>query len=109
MSGLSTSGSISLGCALVAGRNRVPRPAAGRTALRTRRLFFVIGGSGSYPHKEDWRPKRRLRDRGEQPRSFDEEKAICGQCQRPWSAGRPKPYATIRKREKREPIWRSVS
>src|SRR5262245_61548375 len=35
MSGLSTSGSISLGCALVAGRNRVPRPAAGNTALRT--------------------------------------------------------------------------
>src|SRR5262245_23013955 len=33
--GLSTSGSISLGCALVAGRNRVPSPAAGKTALRT--------------------------------------------------------------------------
>src|SRR5882724_3222910 len=27
--------SISLGCALVAGRKRVPNPAAGRTALRT--------------------------------------------------------------------------
>src|SRR6188508_1968885 len=36
MIGLSTSGSISLGCALVAGRNRVPQPAAGKTALRTR-------------------------------------------------------------------------
>src|ERR1700736_1305147 len=35
MRGLSTSGSISFGCALVAGRNRVPRPAAGKTALRT--------------------------------------------------------------------------
>src|SRR5256885_3097667 len=35
MIGLSTSGNISLGCALVAGRNRVPRPAAGKTALRT--------------------------------------------------------------------------
>src|SRR5947209_10324519 len=34
MMGLSTTGSISLGCALVAGRNRVPRPAAGKTALR---------------------------------------------------------------------------
>ena len=34
MAGLSTTGSISLGCALVAGRNRVPRPAAGITALR---------------------------------------------------------------------------
>src|ERR1700691_5422485 len=34
--GLSTSGSISLGCALVAGKKRVPNPAAGNTALRTR-------------------------------------------------------------------------
>src|SRR5688572_13026701 len=32
--GLSTSGSISFGCAFVAGRKRVPRPAAGKTALR---------------------------------------------------------------------------
>src|SRR5229473_2276977 len=39
MIGLSTSGSISLGWALVAGRNRVPRPAAGNTALQT---FIVI-------------------------------------------------------------------
>src|SRR6201994_1041424 len=34
ISGLSTTGSISLAVALVAGRNRVPRPATGRTALR---------------------------------------------------------------------------
>src|SRR5450755_612380 len=33
MAGLSTTGSISLGVALVAGRNRVPIPAAGITAL----------------------------------------------------------------------------
>src|SRR6185312_12960410 len=37
--GLSTSGSISLGCALVAGRKRVPSPAAGNTALRTLRMM----------------------------------------------------------------------
>src|SRR5579871_5777205 len=37
--GLSTRGSISFFMALVAGRNRVPRPAAGKTALRT---FLVI-------------------------------------------------------------------
>src|SRR6187549_568008 len=36
MTGLSTSGSISLGWAFVAGRNRVPQPAAGKTAFRTR-------------------------------------------------------------------------
>src|ERR1700752_4740165 len=35
MAGLSTTGSISLGVALVAGRNLVPRPAAGVTALVT--------------------------------------------------------------------------
>src|SRR3954470_3068917 len=35
MAGLSTTGSISFGVALVAGRNLVPRPAAGMTALVT--------------------------------------------------------------------------
>jgi len=40
MIGLSTSGSISLGWALVAGRKRVPRPAAGKMALRS----FFVGG-----------------------------------------------------------------
>src|SRR6266540_6748466 len=35
MAGLSTTGSISLGCTLVAGRKRVPSPAAGITALLT--------------------------------------------------------------------------
>src|SRR3984957_14262538 len=38
ISGLSTTGSISLGIALVAGRNRVPRPPTGNTALRTVKL-----------------------------------------------------------------------
>src|ERR1700688_279706 len=42
INGLSTTGSISLGCALVAGRNRVPSPAAGRTALRTRIGVWAI-------------------------------------------------------------------
>ena len=48
IAGLSRSGSISLGWALVAGRNRVPSPAAGTTAFRT----FVIAsaaGAGVYP------------------------------------------------------------
>src|SRR5436853_7912547 len=34
MTGLSTSTSISFGCAFVEGRRRVPRQAAGKTALR---------------------------------------------------------------------------
>jgi hypothetical protein len=38
MIGLSTRGSISLGCAFVAGRKRVPSPAAGKTAL----VIFVM-------------------------------------------------------------------
>jgi hypothetical protein len=33
MVGLSTMGSISFGCAFVAGKNRVPKPAAGMTAF----------------------------------------------------------------------------
>ena len=42
ISGLSTSGSISLGCALVAGKKRVPNPAAGNTALRTFGIIKLI-------------------------------------------------------------------
>src|SRR5215469_7320838 len=42
MIGLSMSGSISFGCALVAGKKRVPNPATGKTALRT---FFAMNAS----------------------------------------------------------------
>src|SRR5437660_12603578 len=48
MIGLSTSGSISFGCALVAGRKRVPSPAAGRTALRTLRPLLVCAELGVF-------------------------------------------------------------
>src|ERR1700727_2007107 len=47
MTGLSTTGSISLGIALVAGRKRVPLPATGKAALRTglgADLLFPGGG-----------------------------------------------------------------
>src|SRR5215470_13091618 len=44
ISGLSTTGSISFGIALVAGRKRVPRPATGNTALRTGVLTRVPFG-----------------------------------------------------------------
>jgi hypothetical protein len=49
MIGRSTSGSTSLGIALVAGRNRVPNPAAGRTAFLTRTMigFLLVAGSVS--------------------------------------------------------------
>src|SRR5438477_8265042 len=50
MVGLSTSGSISLGWALVTGRKRVPRPAAGNTPLRTFiRLPSLLDGPGGRP------------------------------------------------------------
>src|SRR5438046_842794 len=42
ITGRSTTVSISLGTALVAGRNRVPRPATGKTAFRTRFLGVVM-------------------------------------------------------------------
>src|SRR5262249_4907933 len=40
--GLSTTGSISLGLAFVAGRNLVPRPATGNTAVRMADVAFVL-------------------------------------------------------------------
>ena len=48
ISGLSTTGSISLGCALVAGRKRVPKPATGNTALRMRVEEVDMGSSASF-------------------------------------------------------------
>src|SRR5216684_6514331 len=42
ISGLSTTGSISLGLALVTGRKRVPRPATGNTALVTLAIAIEI-------------------------------------------------------------------
>src|ERR1700752_4482763 len=66
ISGLSTTGSISLGLALVAGRKRVPRPATGNTAVRIAGLETVIEvlslcrGRGlmcSLPPVEDRRPE----------------------------------------------------
>ncbi len=58
MAGLSTTGSISLGVAFVAGRKRVPRPAAGTTALRTRRVG-AAGASGA-EESEGWGALMRL-------------------------------------------------
>jgi hypothetical protein len=59
--GLSTSGSISFGEALVAGKKRVPNPAAGKTALRTlcgimscsHTILLRINPSGRYTNNED--------------------------------------------------------
>src|SRR5256884_823596 len=48
MVGLSTSGSISFGWALVTGRKRVPRPAAGKIALRTV-MFDNLTSVDRYP------------------------------------------------------------
>src|SRR5277367_3362086 len=51
--GLSITGSISLGTALVAGRKRVPMPATGRTALRTG-LGLVIAGRDALESAQSW-------------------------------------------------------
>src|SRR5699024_7260787 len=52
-SGLSTTGSISLALALVAGRNRVPSPATGNTALRIRiESSLVVMSNGR--HGSSW-------------------------------------------------------
>src|SRR4026207_1676179 len=60
MTGLSTSTSISFGCALVAGRNRVPRPAAGKTALRTGPAMALIVSQGRIRvFTLAWTPARR--------------------------------------------------
>src|SRR5205809_5338994 len=64
--GLSTSGSISFGWAFVAGRNRVPSPAAGNTALRTLTAPSYPGladGGARRGRRRTWRDRRRRRRR----------------------------------------------
>src|SRR5271157_758574 len=54
--GLSMMGSISLGCALVAGRKRVPRPATGNTALRILISYLALNISfGMCDYNAGWR------------------------------------------------------
>src|SRR5881394_1504277 len=78
--GLSTSGSISLGCALVAGRNRVPSPAAGKTALRifafinysfyaSRRIEWIESFDWIVCRREFYAFSMRLEDRSEERRT----------------------------------------
>src|ERR1700680_541128 len=83
MAGLSTNGSISFGIALVAGRKRVPRPAAVMIALRTGGIAIpdnlrrgdlrrdpswargtVGAGGGGRPHHQARRGQRHLLDAG---------------------------------------------
>ena len=60
ISGLSTTGSISLAIALVAGRKRVPRPATGRTALRNGLITMCL----VLPHPVgDWSAAANIADR----------------------------------------------
>src|SRR4029453_8735863 len=82
--GLSTSGSISLGCAFVAGRKRVPRPAAGKTALRTfMTSLYVAHPSGPSTSQEqegrdvgDDARQRPDRHRADQQRQGDASQEI---------------------------------
>src|ERR1039457_6354025 len=65
IAGLSTIGSISLGVAFVAGRNRVPRPAAGTTALVTgpvSGMFVTLAGAAGRAARGPANPGGRVMD-----------------------------------------------
>src|SRR5580693_8776750 len=66
IAGLSTTGSISLGVAFVAGRNRVPRPAAGTTALVTgpmSGMLVTLAGASRRLTRVPGEPGGRVMDR----------------------------------------------
>src|ERR1700687_598225 len=71
MVGLSTRGSISFGCALGTGRNRVPRPAAGKIAFRTAASVIEDnlsrGRTGRYPARDRRAPRTRGGGRAHHP------------------------------------------
>src|ERR1700682_2041443 len=58
MMGLSTRGSISLGCALVTGKKRVPSPAAGKMAFLTGGIVIEDNLSCGCGRKYSTRPRR---------------------------------------------------
>src|SRR2546426_8104556 len=70
--GLSTNGSISLGEAFVAGRKRVPRPAAGMMALETFREGISSGFYGPVPANV-----KRTRESSNRLFPFTSRGAIC--------------------------------
>src|SRR5215471_7520594 len=66
ISGLSTTGSISLGLAFVTGRNRLPRPATGNTALVILPNAMTVPFFLVRPHQLLAEPKILHRHRGGQ-------------------------------------------
>src|SRR6187549_833788 len=68
-SGVSPIGSSSLGTALVAGRNRVPHPAAGTTAQRTVMGVDLIDGARRYRPDSDAHLRVQVRQDGRDHRS----------------------------------------
>src|SRR5215831_3242258 len=74
--GLSTSGSISLGCAFVAGRKRVPSPAAGKTALRTfmDSLYVPLPGRPTTSQEHERRDVRERARHGAHGGGADQER-----------------------------------
>src|SRR6187549_3772978 len=67
-SGVSPIGSSSLGTALVAGRNRVPHPAAGTTAQRTVMSADLIDGTRRYRPDSDADVRVQVRQDGRDDR-----------------------------------------
>src|SRR3954447_20637377 len=62
IAGRSTTGSISLGELFVAGRKRVPRPAAGMTALRTRAISVPASSAATSSAQIDLLPPEQPAD-----------------------------------------------
>ena len=125
IAGLSTTGSISFDCALVAGRKRVPRPAAGMTALwtvaigllsssasalrpRSRRPMLSRGGrrrGRRWPPTPPTSPPGRPGDRGADRHRGDGEqrrqRRLARRARRGRPTPRPRPRATQREGDER--------
>src|SRR5712691_5405139 len=103
MTGLSTMGSISFGTALEAGRNRVPRPAAGITALRTRvtndQLLFHSIATPRQPAQAGSRPATPALRLADVPANAPHALPWWRDRTRSWSPARPR---SVRRR------WRPI-
>src|SRR3954454_20822674 len=81
IAGLSTTGSISLGCAFVAGRNRVPSPAAGMTALVTSRwdMAYIVGWLPGVGRRYPWQSPHASASRSRAMPTYEYRCKQCGE------------------------------
>src|SRR2546427_637966 len=101
MVGLSTSGSISFGCALVTGRKRVPRPAADSAGAHDRRDHPPDRGQGQQAALRGRMSRRRKAPRLRHPQAGDRPRNLLSRLSDELDRVAPRESARNKARDKK--------